>query len=115
MGSTSDDEREIRAARNQTMFRAVNEKARQLNDALGEITGSYTIACECANADCVDGVEITPEDYERVRSRPNSFVVLTHHVVPEVERVIDQVDGYAVVEKLGAGAEIAEITDPRRG
>ena len=36
---------------------------------------------------------------------------LPGHVYPEVESVIRQVDGYVVVEKFGAGAEVAEAID----
>ena len=43
MGTDSNEEREVRAARNQALFRAVNEKIMELNDALGEIEGGHRV------------------------------------------------------------------------
>ncbi|MFL5923389.1 MAG: hypothetical protein ACJ743_10430 [Gaiellaceae bacterium] len=103
-------EREIRAARNQAMFRAVNEKMTELNASFAELTGTYTIACECADAGCVATLEITPEQYEAVRREPKHFAVLPGHVYPDVERVIEELEYYTVVEKLRAAAEVAELT-----
>ena len=61
MSAPIDQEREIRAARNQAMFRAVNEKIGELNNAFAVITGTYGIACECFDPTCVEVVSITPE------------------------------------------------------
>jgi len=63
--SDAQTEREIRAARNQATFRAVNEKMTELNDSFAALTGTYTIACECADMSCVATLELTPEQYER--------------------------------------------------
>jgi|GEM_PF-4479996 len=48
MGSASTDEREVRAARNRAILRAVNEKILELNEAFGALLGTFAIACECA-------------------------------------------------------------------
>jgi hypothetical protein len=102
-----DFERETRAARNEAMFRAVNEKVRELNDALSNMTDEYAIACECADGECIQTVNIRQEDYLAVRSSPRQFVVLRGHVVAGVEQVVSENDGYMVVEKLGAAGELA--------
>ena len=46
MESASNEEREVRAARNQALFRAVNEKISELNEAFGEIIGTFAITCQ---------------------------------------------------------------------
>ena len=102
--------REIRAARNQSLFRAVNEKMRALNDAFTHTTETFVIACECADASCVEMLDIEPEKYEAVRSEPRHFAVLPGHVYPDVETVVREQDGYVVVEKQALAGELAEAT-----
>ena len=106
-------EREIRAARNQSIFRAINEKMTELNEALESVTGSYVIACECADLGCVQTLEITEEDYEQVRKQPNRFVVLPAHVLPDIEIVVDEHETYVTVEKIATAGEVAEALHPR--
>lgn len=103
----SEIERETRAARNQAMFRAVNEKMRELNEALSTVSDKYAIACECADSGCIETVHIRQGDYMAVRSNPRQFVVMRGHVVPGVEEVVSESDGYVVVEKLGAAGQLA--------
>jgi predicted RNA methylase len=102
------EEREVRAARNQSLFRAVNEKMTQVNQAFVSVTGAYAIACECADTSCVQTVDIAPDAYEQVRANPRQFVVLHGHVYPEVEIVVGEADAYVVVEKIAAAARVAE-------
>jgi 5-bromo-4-chloroindolyl phosphate hydrolysis protein len=103
-----DEEREIRAARNQTIFRAVNERMRTLNEAIRGMSDLSTIACECANINCVEQLDIAPGDYEAVRASPRRFVVLPGHVYPDIEQVVEQAEGFVVVEKLAQAGETAE-------
>lgn len=100
-------ERETRAARNQALFREINERMRELNDALASMTDEYAIACECADAGCVETLSIRAEDYQAVRSSPRRFVILRGHIVPGIEEVVAEHDGYVVVEKQGAAGEVA--------
>ena len=109
------DERQVRAGRNQSMFRAANERLKDLNDAFGGLNGTYAIACECADTSCLATIEIRPEEYEGVREASNRFAVLPGHVYPDVELVVAESDGYVVVEKVAAAAEVAAVNDPRRG
>jgi 5-bromo-4-chloroindolyl phosphate hydrolysis protein len=99
MDSGTQHEREIRAARNQALFRAVNEKLRELNEAFSVVTETYAIACECLDTTCVETLQISMQDYVEVREHPSRFVVLTDHVYLDVERVVGGRDGYVVVEK----------------
>ena len=101
-------EREIRAARNQSLFRAVNEKAKELNEAFASATGSFAIACECADIGCIETLEIAAAEYEEVRANPRHFAVLPDHIYPEVEQVVRTTEQYVVVEKMATAAEVAE-------
>jgi hypothetical protein len=108
--AASSDDREARAARNQAIFRAINDKMLGLNESFGEIVGLFSIACECADVSCVRPLDVTPEAYKAVRENPRTFLVLVDHIYPDVERLVSTHEGYAVVEAIGHGAQIAEAT-----
>lgn len=101
-------EREVRAARNQSLFRAVNEKIREMNEAFATVTAEFAIACECADTHCINTLQIAPADYDEVRAAPRRFAVLPGHVIPEVELVVDETPEYVIVEKIAKAAELAE-------
>jgi hypothetical protein len=104
----------LRAARNQSLYREVNEQVEALNEAFDELLDAgSTWICECADTDCTEPMEFTLAAYEAIRAHPNRFAVLPGHVYPDVERVVEEHDGYVVVEKLGAGATFAAEHDPR--
>jgi hypothetical protein len=113
MEAGSQRDRKLRAARNQALFRAVNEKLRELNEAFSDVSETYAIACECADVSCVGTLQIDVQEYVDVRGHPSRFVVLKDHVFPEVERVIAQNDGYVVVEKNADLSEVTEATAPQ--
>jgi hypothetical protein len=108
MESYAEQEREVRAARNQSMFRAVNEQLTELNAAFSAMTRTFTIACECADNACIEMVHISPETYEAVRAEPRRFVVCRDHVYPDVEVVVDETADFVVVEKIAVSGEVAE-------
>ena len=104
----------LRAARNQSLYREVNEKIEDLNRAFDEVaslTGEWI--CECADPDCTELMELTLAEYESLRAHPNRFAVLRGHDYPEVERIVEEHDHWVAVEKFGAGAEYARKHDPR--
>jgi 5-bromo-4-chloroindolyl phosphate hydrolysis protein len=101
------DERELRAARNQSLFRSVNEKMRELNEAFGS-ADEYVIACECADTNCVQTLSIREDEYVQIRGNPRHFAVLPGHVYPDVEKVVSETDAYVTVEKIALAAEVAE-------
>ena len=55
--------------------------------------------CECSNEDCIETVLLDLDEYDRIRFRANLFIVAAGHELPEVERIIDQGEGYVLVEK----------------
>jgi hypothetical protein len=112
MATESQDDRELRAARNQALFREVNEKLRELNQAFSNLTETYAIACECADTSCVKTLHIGMQEYLDVREHPERFVVLRDHVHLDVERVVASLDGYVVVEKNADEEDIPAAPDP---
>jgi hypothetical protein len=98
-----------RLARRQTLFREVNERIEEL---LSDEETSIQILCECSDTDCLTTLELSKEDYDRVRSVPTWFAIERGHEIPEIEHVVGEFDGYVVVEKF-VGREYSEATDPR--
>jgi hypothetical protein len=111
MDPQTQQEREVRAARNQSLFRALNRKLETLNESMASVSETFTIACECADAQCVEMIDIRPDDYEGVRADPRRFAVLPGHVYPDVEEVVAEHGAYVVVEKGGTAAVVAEALD----
>jgi hypothetical protein len=107
------DAREERLARNETLFRAVNENieeaaaSNQLDDHV------FEFFCECSNIDCNLLLPMTVSEYERVRANPKQFVVAPGHELPEIEVVVTRAEAYEVVIKEGEAAEFAAEHDPR--
>lgn len=101
---------EERAARNEVVFRRVNEEVAGLGQGTAPV---LSFVCECADAGCIEQVEVALADYEAVRADPRRFLVRPGHERDEIERVVERHDGYLVVEKTGGAAEVAQRTDPR--
>jgi hypothetical protein len=106
---TETDFRAVRAAQNQSLFRAVNTQLVALNETFETLTDRSVFVCECAAIDCVEEVDVALRDYARVRSNPRRFIVAPadDHVLPDVERVVERHPTFLVVEKVGLGADVA--------
>ena len=110
-GHDSDQERKNRIARNETIFRAVNERVNEMQDEGDPDVTDFL--CECGNAECVETISLRAGEYEGVRADAKWFAVLPGHVVEDVERVVEKSDRFFVVQKNEEESAIAEITDPR--
>ena len=102
---------EERLAKNESLFRAVNERL----DDIGEtVSWSNTTdyLCECSDTTCFANIELTNDEYERARSRPTVFMLVPGHETPEIERVVEENERFLLVEKIVAVDEIKE-QDPR--
>jgi hypothetical protein len=112
--------RDAQRAKNEALFRNLNERLKELDDrldtsAIGAPAGDREeFFCECGQLECMARFEMTRAAYESARSTPERFVVLPEHVLPDIERVVEEHAVYVVVEKLpGVPAEVARVTDPR--
>ena len=105
----------LEAARDQSLFREVNESLRNLNEAFEEVTRESVFVCECANRECIEQLGLTLAQYEQIRRIPTYFLVApaAGHVFPEVERVVVEEPTHFVVEKFGKAGVAATELDPR--
>ena len=105
--------REERFAKNESLFREVNERIEEAARRAELLDMEAGFVCECAELSCTERLPITLVDYERARSDPTWFVVLPGHERPDVERIVHSLGGCLIVEKLGEAGREAEARDPR--
>ena len=98
------DERAIRVAENESLFRQVNEHVVAGDRRPAE---SFEIICECADTGCMDHIRVTTESYERARGQPTDFLLKPGHAKPEFETVIEGDDDFVLVRKTGEAAIVA--------
>jgi hypothetical protein len=89
-----------RAARNEEIFRSVNERIEE-GAAQHGVRAALPFHCECGRSPCVETVEIRPGDYERIANERYRFVVVPGHEDRTIERVIERRPQFTVVEKVG--------------
>jgi hypothetical protein len=106
-------ERDRRLARNEALFREVNEHVSSLSDAQATNGQLHDYICECADVECTERVRMTQAEYEAARAEGNRFVVVPGHQRPSIERVVEENERYALVEKTGGGGAEATTLDPR--
>lgn len=106
--------REERKGLNEAVFREVNERIENLAETFDLKSEALDLICECGDADCVQRISMSHREYEQLRSDPRVFAVYPGHEQNDVDRLVERLEGYHVVEKReGAPARIAEQTDPR--
>jgi hypothetical protein len=98
-------------ARNQSLFREINEQLRTLS--LSRNFAQLELVCECADDQCAERLSVPADEYELIRTRSDHFVISPGHQVPEIEETVGHFNGYLVVEKVGLAGEAATRLDPR--
>ena len=102
------DPQRVRAAHNQSLFREVNKRIDLLSTLFAPDVQTNGFVCECLDMGCAETIQLTPDEYERLRADNNQFVVVPGHEDHAVEEVVAATDLYLVVKKVGAGGKLAE-------
>ena len=106
-----------RLAKNESFFRQVNERIKDVADGFDadgfEGGERYEFLCECSDPGCTERLELTRDQYEWVRANPTRFVLARGHAAPQIEHVVEREDDYVVVEKRGLAARITAKLYPR--
>jgi hypothetical protein len=105
--------REESLAKNEELFRKVNERIETVSESVAPDDLLMEYLCECDKPDCYERVKARREEYESVRAESTHFIVVPGHEDPKVERVVLSTERFFVVEKQGAAAQDAEESDPR--
>jgi hypothetical protein len=104
--------REERLAENEALFRTANERMAEWEEQHVQ-SETELYYCECADPNCREKVLLRKADYEKVRADSRQFVIVPGHEVPDIETVIEQHEGWAMVEKSPELDEKLERLDPR--
>jgi hypothetical protein len=102
---------EHRAARNEALFREVNESIERLADDSGGASEAGFV-CECSDDSCTELVHVSLSVYEHVRANPRHFLVRPGHE-RELDNVVERHPTYLIVAKEGDAGRISDRTDPR--
>jgi len=86
--------------RGSMLFRAVNERIRELEG--DRVIGDYDFVCECEDDTCTSVVRMTAAQYEAVRAGANQYAVLPGHERAEAGATVSRAAGYVVVVKRAA-------------
>jgi hypothetical protein len=107
----TDSERAERLARNEARWRELNaELERGLSAIDRDADERAAFVCECGRPDCTEIVKLPLDAYQRAHEKDEHFVIRPGHEFPDVERVIEEAEGYFVVEKRHIG-RVPEIVD----
>jgi hypothetical protein len=102
-----------RAAKNEALFRQVNERVESLHEQL-ESGGVAEFVCECADGTCTEQIALSLATYERVRSDPSLFLLAPGHEREGLEQVVERGDGFVIVRKdTPTSARVVAQTGPR--
>ena len=102
-----------RAARNEEVFRDINERIEQGAEQHG-VEAPLSFHCECGRAWCVTTIDVPPAEYESVVNERYHFILIPGHEQPEIERIVDRRGGYIVVEKIGEARDQIERDHPQQ-
>jgi len=100
-----------RKARNQALFRQVNERIAEQAAGWEVQTEAQSFVCECSHTSCTEQIELPVLAYARVREDPTTFLILPGHEDLEHEEVLTDEGSYLIVRnRPGLAAEIARET-----
>jgi hypothetical protein len=87
------------ARRTQDVFRQANERLlRAVGDRVHE-DRPIPFLCECLSASCRGTVQLTIEQFRRLREQPNRFAIVTGHPLANGERAVERNGEVSIVEK----------------
>jgi len=111
-----------RRARNEALIREVNERIVKVDKAAQEANVGpgetfFEFLCECGGGDagdigCEELVEMTIQEYEKVRSQDDRFAVYPGHEHQVLEWVAARNERFVVVDKRPMAEALVE-DDPR--
>jgi hypothetical protein len=107
--SSCDGSAEAKRAANEAMFREANERIREIVERPEVILPVVPFVCECSDPACRRLLDVPLTAYKDVRASPRRFIHASDHVDDGTSGVVvATMDGYAVVEKSGVAAKVAE-------
>ena len=102
---------EEKRAVNEATFRDANERIRAAERELDPPLERVPYLCECDDVRCRETMQLTADEYERIREGGATFGILHGH--SSDGEVVEEHEHYLVVRKTGSGGEVTRALDPR--
>jgi hypothetical protein len=102
---------------NETRSREINEWIDESDGLKRSSDGAAAVSyiCECSDDACISTIDLTRTEYEEVRADGTHFAIATNHESPDLDLVVSERVGFAIIAKLpGLPARLANASDPRR-
>jgi hypothetical protein len=96
---STDDGREARAARNELVFRTVNEQIMEISERFATLLTDVDIVCECTDPTCIGTIRVRTSEFLAIRETEADFIVLPGHERLDVEQIVGRHEDYLVVRK----------------
>ncbi|HJP59931.1 MAG TPA: hypothetical protein VJ865_08020 [Gemmatimonadaceae bacterium] len=100
--------RRVQGARQQSLFREVNERIDELAERLLIDDSEPLYVCECMDTDCCEMIKMPSHEYRQIRLNGNLFIIAPGHEQLDVDEIVDQDRRWLIVRKRGVGAEVAQ-------
>jgi len=101
-----------RVSHNEVVFRSANESlARVFAGSAGDVE-VYPFLCECGNRSCTEVVQVPLEVYGSIREHSTRFLHLPGHGERGLEEIVEEGEGYEIVQKWGRAGAIARASWP---
>jgi hypothetical protein len=95
-------------ALNEIAFRSANEALSRHFSRPGERgLDPYPFLCECGDRSCTRVIEVPLKVYAETRNHPTWFLVLPGHADPTFETIVEEAEGYEIIEKHGSAGDVA--------
>jgi hypothetical protein len=95
---------ERRLVENEVVFKKLNQRLQKTIKAMLDQVHTDEMEllfyCECSDLNCIERIKIPVETYETIHKRKDHFVLKAGHELPEIERIVSQVNDYVVAQKL---------------
>lgn len=96
---STENGRESRAARNELVFRTVNEQIMEITERFATLLTDVDVVCECTDPSCVGTIRVRTSEFLEIRETEADFIVLPGHEQLDVEHVVGRHEDYLVVRK----------------
>jgi hypothetical protein len=116
---------EKRMMENQVVFRKLNERVQKGIDEVNQIASEDGLEpididgdeplffyCECSDENCRNRIKLSPNEYNDIHRKKDTFTILPGHQVPQIEDVIEETPDYIVVRKHVMPNQDANVLKP---
>ncbi len=102
---------ERRLVENEVIFRESNKSIAEFIEETDAVAASTPLRffCECSKTECRERIELSPEEYKELHQNNRQFIILVGHEMPKIEKVVEQKQGFNIIEKFMSPPSLEEL------